>query len=70
MESCELLHHLLVKIWLVCVHGLGMLAEVVEVGELLSAMALEGAFAGMLSNGRDEHRERLERVRQIESRKR
>ena len=52
MESCELLHHLLVEIWFVYVYSLGMLTEVVEVGELLRAMALEGAFAGMPSNGK------------------
>ena len=51
MEGCELLHHLFVKIWLVCVYGLGMLAEIVEAGELLRAVTLEGAFAGMLSDG-------------------
>ena len=54
MEGCELLHHLFVEIWLVCVYGLGMLAEIVEAGELLGAVALEGAFASMLSNERGE----------------
>jgi hypothetical protein len=58
MEGCELLHHLFVEIWLVCVYGLGMLTEIVEAGELLGAMALEGAFSGMLSNERGEYRER------------
>jgi len=33
MEGCELLHHLLVEIWLVCVYGLGMLAEIVEAAD-------------------------------------
>ena len=59
MEGCEFLHHLLVEIWLVCVYSLGMLSEVVEAGELLRAVALEGAFAGMLSNVKSEYRERL-----------
>jgi len=57
MEGGELLHHLLVEIWLVCMYGLGMLAEIVEAGELLRAVALEGAFASMLSKGRCEYRE-------------
>jgi len=56
MEGCELLHHLLVEIWLVCVYGLGMLAEIVEAGKLLRAMALEKAFTGMLCNRRSEKR--------------
>ena len=50
MEGCELLHHLLVEIWLVCVDCLGMLAEIVEARELFGAVALEGAFAGVFSN--------------------
>jgi hypothetical protein len=54
VEGCELLHHLLVEIWLVCVYGLGMLAKIVEAGKLFGAVALEGAFAGVLSNGRGE----------------
>ena len=69
MQGCELLHHLLVKIWLVCVYSLGMLTEVVEAGELLRAMALEGAFAGMLSDGKREYRERLVQLGQMERRK-
>jgi len=62
MEGCKLLHHLFVEIWLVCVHSLGMLAEIVEARELLRTMALEGAFASMLSNGRNEYKEGLLRV--------
>ena len=59
MKGCEFLHHLLVEIWLVCVYGLGMLAEIVEAGKLLRAMAVEGAFAGVLSQGRCKYKECL-----------
>ena len=49
MEGSKLLHHALVLILLVCVDGLSMLAEVVEAGELLRAVAGEWPLAGMLS---------------------
>ena len=49
VEGGELLHHPLVLVLLVCVDGLGMLAEVVEAGELLRAVAGEWPLAGMLS---------------------
>ena len=49
VEGGELLHHALVLVLLVCVDGLGMLAEVVEAGELLGAVAGEWPLAGVLS---------------------
>ena len=49
VEGGELLHHALVLLLLVGVDGLCMLAEVVEAGELLAAVAGEGALAGVLS---------------------
>ncbi len=52
VEGGELLHHALVLVLLVGVDGLGMLAEVVEAGELLAAVAGEGALAGVFPSGR------------------
>lgn len=51
VEGGELGHHALVLVLLVGVDGLGMLAEVVETGELLSAVAGEGPLAGMFPGG-------------------
>jgi len=62
MEGRELSHRLSVEIWLVCVHSLAVLADIVEARELLRTMALEGAFASMHSNGRNEYREGLLRI--------
>lgn len=50
VQGGELAHHTLVGLLLICVNGLGMLAEVVEARELFSAMAGERTFAGVLSN--------------------
>ena len=47
VEAGELLHHALVHLLLVGVHGLGMSAEVVETRKVLSAVAAEGALAGV-----------------------
>lgn len=52
VEGCEIAHHLLVLLLLVGVDGLGVLAEVIETGELLAAVAGKGAFAGVFSVGR------------------
>jgi hypothetical protein len=49
MERGELAHHALVLLSLVGVDGLGVLAEVVEAGELLVAVAGERALAGVLA---------------------
>lgn len=49
MECGEIPHHGLVLVWFVCVHGLCMLAEVVESRELLAAVASEGTFASMFA---------------------
>ena len=47
VEGGEVAHHALVLLLLVGVDGLCMLAEVVEAGELLGAVAGKGAFAGV-----------------------
>ena len=52
MESGEFLHHALVEVLLVGVDGLGMLAEIVEAGELLATVAAERPLAGVLPGGR------------------
>lgn len=51
VERGEVAHHALVLLLLVGVHGLRMLAQVVEAGELLGAMASKGAFAGVFPDG-------------------
>jgi hypothetical protein len=45
MERGEVAHHALVLLLLICVHGLCVLAQIIEAGELLGAMAAKGAFA-------------------------
>jgi hypothetical protein len=45
MQSRELAHHLFVILHPLCMHGLGVLAEIVESRELLAAVTGERAFA-------------------------
>jgi len=53
VQGRELAHHTLVGILLISVHGLGMLAQIVETRELFSTMASERTFAGVLPGGRE-----------------
>ncbi len=53
VQGGELAHHTLVGLLLIGVNGLGMLAKVVEARELLSAMAGERTFAGVLSGSEE-----------------
>ena len=48
MQGGELAHHTLVGVLLVGMDCLGMLAEIVETRELLSTMASERTFTGVL----------------------
>ncbi len=48
MQGRELAHHALIGLLLVSMHGLGMLAEIVETRELLSTMAGERTFTSVL----------------------
>jgi hypothetical protein len=48
MQGGELAHHTLVGVLLVGMHCLCMLAQIVETRELLSTMAGERTFTGML----------------------
>jgi hypothetical protein len=50
MERGEVAHHALVLLLLICVHGLCVLAQIIEAGELLGAMAAKGAFARVFPN--------------------
>jgi hypothetical protein len=50
MQGGELAHHTLVGVLLVGMHCLGMLAQIVETRELLSTMAGERTFTGVLPN--------------------
>lgn len=52
VERGEVAHHALVLLLLVCVHGLRMLAQIVEAGELLGAVAGKGAFARVFTERR------------------
>ena len=53
-------HHGLVLLLFIRVNGLSMLPEVVETGELFSAMATKGAFTGVFSAKKeDENKEGL-----------
>ena len=49
MQRGELAHHTLVGILLVGMDSLGMLAQIIETRELLSTVAGERTFAGVLS---------------------
>jgi len=49
VERRELAHHTLVGVLLICMNGLGMLAQIVETRELLATMASEGTLASMFS---------------------
>lgn len=49
MEGSEVTHHLFVYFLLVCVDCLGVLAKVVEPGEMLSAMTIERTLPSVLS---------------------
>lgn len=48
VQGRELAHHTLIGVLLIGVHGLSMLAQIVETRELLSTMAGERTFAGVL----------------------
>ena len=48
MQGGELAHHTLVGLLLIGMDSLCMLAEIVETRELLSTMASERTFAGVL----------------------
>jgi hypothetical protein len=47
MKRRKFLHHLLILLLLVGMHGLRMLSEIIEPRKLLGTMAGKGAFAGM-----------------------
>ena len=49
MEGSEVAHHLFIDVLLVCVDCLGMLAKVVESGEMFSTVTIERTLAGVLS---------------------
>ena len=49
MKGSEVTHHFFVYILLVCVDCLGVLAEVVESGEMFSTVTIEGAFSSVFS---------------------
>lgn len=51
VERGEVAHHPLVLLLLIGVHGLRMLAQIVEAGELLGAVASKGAFASVFPDG-------------------
>lgn len=51
VQRREVAHHLLVEVLLVGVDGLRVLAQVVEPGELLAAVAGERPLAGVFSGG-------------------
>ena len=53
MQTRQIAHHLFVLVLFVRVHGLGVLAQVVEARELFAAVAGEGAFACVFSAGRE-----------------
>ena len=59
MEGSEVAHHLFVHILLVSVDRLGVLAKVVESGEMFSAVAVERTFPSVFS---DESKRGLGRV--------
>ena len=48
MQGGELAHHTLIGLLLIGMNSLCMLAKIVETRELLSTMASEGTFAGVL----------------------
>jgi hypothetical protein len=48
VQGRELAHHTLIGVLLIGVHSLSMLAQIVETRELLSTMAGERTFAGVL----------------------
>lgn len=50
MEGSEVTHHLFVHILLVCVNCLGVLAKIVEPGEMFSTMTIEWTFARVFSD--------------------
>lgn len=52
MQAREVARHALVLLLLVCMDGLRVLAKVVEPGELLTAVAREGALASVFAAGR------------------
>jgi hypothetical protein len=56
MQGGELAHHTQVGVLLVGMHCLCMLAQIVEMRELLSTMAGERTFAGVLSMDRTSDR--------------
>ncbi len=49
MERSEVAHHALVLVVLVGMHGLRMLAQVVEARKLLAAVTRKGALAGVFA---------------------
>lgn len=59
MEGSKVTHHLFVYILFVCVNRLGVLAEVVKSGEMLSTMAVERTLASVFSG---DSKRGLERV--------
>jgi len=59
MEGSEVAHHLFIHILLVSVDCLGVLAKVVESGEMFSTVAVERTFPGVFS---DESKRGLGRV--------
>lgn len=59
MECCELAHHGVVQLLFVGVNCLCMLAEIVEAGELLPAMASERTLAGVFPGERKRKKKKL-----------
>lgn len=49
MEGSEVTHHLFVHFLLVCVDCLGVLAKVVESGEMLSTVTIERTLSSVFS---------------------
>ena len=49
MEGSEVAHHLFVHFLLVCVDGLGVLAKVVESGEMFSTVTIERTLPSVFS---------------------
>jgi len=50
VQRRQLAHHAFILLLFISMHRLRMLAQIIEAGELLPAVACEGAFAGVLSN--------------------
>lgn len=52
MEGSEVAHHLFVHVLLVRMDGLGVLAKIVESGEMFSTVAVERTLSGVFSGNK------------------